>query len=202
MVIPICSDLAGLSLNSIASSLQGMPQIDGSSDLLVGLRKAAVLIPLMCDAGHWHLLFIRRTELVQDHKGQVSFPGGAYEPEDANMEATALRETWEEVGIPPQTITLLGKMPVFSSVSGFAITPVVGQIPWPYPLKLEPAEVNRAFTIPIEWLANPANWSEKPYVRSNGRQEKVIFFDHYDGELLWGITARITLDFLKLLNLS
>ena len=114
---------------------------------------------------------------------------------------TALRETWEEVGIPSQEINLLGKLPVFSSVSRFAITPVVGQIPWPYPLKLEPAEVSRAFTIPIEWLANSANWSEKPYTRPNGRQEKVIFFNPYDGELLWGITARITLDFLNLLHL-
>ncbi len=161
-----------------------------------------MLIPLLCEGERWHLLFIRRTETVQDHKGQVSFPGGAYEAEDASMEATALRETWEEVGIPPAEINLLGTMPVFSTISSFAITPVVGQIPWPYPLKLEPAEVSRVFTIPIEWLADPVHWSEKPYVRPNGRQEKVIFFELYDGELLWGITARITLDFLKLLDLA
>ncbi len=196
-----CSRPAGLSLSSIASSLRDVPQADNGRELLNGLRKAAVLLPLLCDGDQWHLLFIRRTELVQDHKGQVSFPGGAFEPEDADLEATALRETWEEVGIPSQAVTLLGKLPVFPSVSRFAITPVVGQIPWPYPLKLEPAEVSRAFTIPIEWLANPANWSEKPYLRSNGRQDKVIFFNPYDGELLWGITARITLDFLRLLPL-
>jgi 8-oxo-dGTP pyrophosphatase MutT (NUDIX family) len=196
-----CTHPSGLSLSSIASTLNETPQADDDFASLSGLRKAAVLIPLLCDGDRWHLLFIRRTETVQDHKGQVSFPGGAFEPEDANMDATALRETWEEVGIPPNEIYLLGKMPVFTTISSFAITPVVGQIPWPYPLKLEPAEVSRVFTIPIEWLASQANWSEKPYVRPNGRQEKVIFFDHYDGELLWGITARITLDFLKLLNL-
>lgn len=189
-------------MSSIASTLRDCPQAENSRDSLNGLRKAAVLLPMLCDGNQWHLLFIRRTELVQDHKGQVSFPGGAFEPEDVDLEATALRETWEEVGIPSQEINLLGKLPVFSSVSGFAITPVVGQIPWPYPLKLEPAEVSRAFTIPIEWLANSANWSEKPYPRLNGRQEKVIFFNFYDGELLWGITARITLDFLKILHLG
>jgi 8-oxo-dGTP pyrophosphatase MutT (NUDIX family) len=160
-----------------------------------------VLIPLLCDGDQWHLLFIRRTETVQHHKGQVSFPGGAYELEDASLQATALRETWEEVGIPPAEINVLGQMPVFGTISSYAITPVVGQIPWPYPLKPEPAEVSRVFTIPIEWLADPAHWSEKPYVRPNGQQEQVLFFDHYDGELLWGITARITLDFLKLVNL-
>jgi len=189
-------------LGSIASALKEIPQAGENPVSLSGFRKAAVLIPLLYDGDRWHLLFIRRTELVQDHKGQVSFPGGAFEPDDPNLEATAVRETWEEVGIPPHEINLLGKMPAFSSVSGFAITPVVGQIPWPYSLKLETAEVSRAFTIPIEWLANPANWSEKPYTRSSGRQEKVIFFNLYDGELLWGITARITLDFLKLLNLG
>jgi 8-oxo-dGTP pyrophosphatase MutT (NUDIX family) len=198
----VCSRPAGLSLSSIASTLRDCPQAENNRDFLSGLRKAAVLLPLLCDGDQWHLLFIRRTELVQDHKGQVSFPGGAFEPEDADLEDTALRETWEEVGIPSQEINLLGKLPVFSSVSGFAITPVVGQIPWSYPLKLEPEEVSRAFTIPIEWLANSANWSEKPYTRLNRRQEKVIFFNPYDGELLWGITARITLDFLKLLRLG
>ena len=201
MVITVCSNPAGLSLSSIASTLKEASHPDDSLDPLSGLRKAAVLLPLLCNGDHWHLLFIRRTELVQDHKGQVSFPGGAFEPEDAGLEATALRETWEEVGIPAQEIQLLGKMATFSSVSGYAITPVVGQIPWPYPLRLEPAEVTRAFTIPIEWLAAPANRSEKPYTRPNGRQENVIFFNHYAGELLWGITARITLDFLQLLHL-
>ena len=196
-----CTHPSGLSVSAIASTLREMPRVEENLASISGLRKAAVLIPLLCDGDRWHLLFIRRTETVQDHKGQVSFPGGAYEPEDADMQATALRETWEEIGIPPAEINLLGTMPVFNTISSFTITPVVGQIPWPYPLTPQPAEVSRVFTIPVEWLADPLHWSEKPYVRPNGRQEKVIFFDKYDGELLWGITARITLDFLKLLNL-
>jgi 8-oxo-dGTP pyrophosphatase MutT (NUDIX family) len=199
-----CTHPSGFTASAIATTLRDMPRVEENlaTPGVSGLRKAAVLIPLLCDGDRWHLLFIRRTETVQDHKGQVSFPGGAYEPEDTDMQATALRETWEEVGIPPAEINLLGSMPVFNTISSFAITPVVGQIPWPYPLKPQPAEVSRVFTIPVEWLADPAHWSEKPYMRSNGRQENVIFFDKYDGELLWGITARITLDFLKLLDLS
>jgi 8-oxo-dGTP pyrophosphatase MutT (NUDIX family) len=200
-MIKACSHPSGLSLSAVTSTLRDMPRVEENLALISGLRKAAVLIPLLCDGDHWQLLFIRRTETVQDHKGQVSFPGGAYEPEDTDMQATALRETSEEVGIPPSEINLLGTMPVFNTISSFAITPVVGQIPWPYPLTPQPAEVSRVFTIPVEWLADPAHWSEKPYVRPNGREEKVIFFEKYDGELLWGITARITLDFLKLLNL-
>jgi 8-oxo-dGTP pyrophosphatase MutT (NUDIX family) len=200
-MIKACSHPSGLSLSAVTSTLRDMPRVEENLALISGLRKAAVLIPLLCDGDHWQLLFIRRTETVQDHKGQVSVPGGAYEPEDTDMQATALRETSEEVGIPPSEINLLGTMPVFNTISSFAITPVVGQIPWPYPLTPQPAEVSRVFTIPVEWLADPLHWSEKPYVRPNGREEKVIFFEKYDGELLWGITARITLDFLKLLNL-
>ncbi len=196
-----CLRPADLSIELIANRLNAIQPAPSAVQSANRLRQAAVLIPILCEGEQWRLLFIRRTDQVQDHKGQVSFPGGAFEPVDTGLEATALRETDEEIGISPQDIQVLGRMPVFATVSGYAVTPVVGQIPWPIPLKLAPAEVSRVFTIPVEWLANQANWSERPYTRSNGRTEKVIFYEHFDGELLWGITAKITIDFLELMGL-
>ena len=88
--------------------------------------KAAVLIPLFLRNKSWNVIFTRRSQTVQDHKGQVSFPGGAFEWLDKDLEATALRETEEEIGISPEQIKILGRMNPFPSISNYLITPVVG----------------------------------------------------------------------------
>jgi 8-oxo-dGTP pyrophosphatase MutT (NUDIX family) len=165
------------------------------------LRQAAVLVPLLQIRGDWHLLFTRRTETVLNHKGQVAFPGGAVEPDDPDVEFAALRETHEEIGLAPERVKILGRMPDYATVSDFLISPVVGRVPWPFDMVLSSEEVVHAFTIPLRWLATSANWEEKPFVRPDGRQEQVIYYKTYSGELLWGITARITLNFLQILGL-
>ncbi len=165
------------------------------------LRRAAVLVPLLWLDDEWHLLYTRRTDAVLNHKGQVAFPGGAVEPEDPSLEAAALREANEEVGLQPDDVELLGRMPDYSTVSSYLITPVVGRIRWPFEQRLQPAEVVRAFTIPLQWLADRRNWEERPYRRPNGIDEQVVFYETYEGELLWGITARITVRFMEILGL-
>jgi 8-oxo-dGTP pyrophosphatase MutT (NUDIX family) len=162
--------------------------------------KAAVLIPLFRQDGIWRVLFTRRSQNVQDHKGQVSFPGGAFEWLDENLEATALRETEEEIGIPAERITVLGRMEPFSSISNYLITPVVGLLEYPFDVRIAVEEVDKVFSIELEWLANAANREIRDYTRSNGSVEKVIFFKEYEGELVWGITARILARFLELIT--
>jgi 8-oxo-dGTP pyrophosphatase MutT (NUDIX family) len=181
-----------------------LDQHAGSDSLAVeypSLRQAAVLVPLLQVEGEWHLLFTRRTDTVLNHKGQVAFPGGAVEAEDPNVVHAALRETFEEIGVIPNQVSILGRMPDHVTISQYIITPVVGRIPWPYEMVLSPEEVVHVFTIPLHWLADYANWEERPYIRPDGRQELVIFYKIYSGELLWGITARITLNFLHILGL-
>ncbi len=163
-------------------------------------RKAAVLLPLLWDRGEWHLLFIRRSVNVQDHKGQVAFPGGSIEPEDENATAAALRETWEEIGLSPESIQILGQMSGRNTITRFFITPIVGVIPWPFPIRMQTSEVSRVFTIPLNWLAKPENHTLKEVIRPNGAREPVYYFDEYDGELLWGITAAMTLHLLHLVT--
>jgi 8-oxo-dGTP pyrophosphatase MutT (NUDIX family) len=164
------------------------------------LRQAAVLIPLVCQKNEWHVLFTRRTETLPDHKGQVAFPGGVREMGDDGYESTALRETWEELGIRPEDVRLLGRLKEIQVVTGYQITAVVGTVDWPYPLKLEQVEVARAFTIPLSWLADSAHFGTRMYNR-RGIEIPVIYFDPYDNEVLWGASAQMMVNLLKALEL-
>ena len=166
-------------------------------------RQAAVLIPMLQETdGSYHLLFTRRTETVQDHKGQVSFPGGAVEPQDASIEAAALRETHEEIGVLADDIRILASMPPFyTDRSNFHITPIVARLNWPLELTLEAAEVSRAFTIPLGWLADPTNYEVRTLEFGGRKFDGVIYYQRFDGEMLWGITAHLAIEFLKTIGL-
>ncbi|MCJ7623812.1 MAG: CoA pyrophosphatase, partial [Anaerolineaceae bacterium] len=148
----------------------------------------------------WHLLFTRRTETVNNHKGQVSFPGGRVEPCDASLSAAALRETFEEIGVEAEKITILGSLNNIPTSRGFLITPFVGVLTYPFKLKISSKEVARVFTLPLDWLSEPINWEEREYILPNGERKGEIFYQPYDGETLWGVTARIILNFLHVLD--
>jgi 8-oxo-dGTP pyrophosphatase MutT (NUDIX family) len=163
-------------------------------------RAAAVLVPLVCIDDRWSLLFTRRTDTVPSHKGQVAFPGGAVEPGDHDREDTALREASEEIGVERAAIDVLGNLWDFPTITGFLITPVVGVLAWPTLLRLEPGEVGRAFSVPLEWLADPHHFEEVELTLPDGRVDRVVYFQAFDGEKIWGATARITLNFLKVIG--
>jgi len=163
---------------------------------------AAVLLPLFQLDGRWRLLLIRRTEHPKDlHSGQVGFPGGRVEPIDANADAAALREAQEEIALPADQVQILGRLRKLRTVSNFLVQPVVGFIPWPQRLRAEPGEVARIFSIPLDWLAAPSRFRVEIWPRPNHPQgRRLVFFDEHDGELLWGVSARITLDLLDALG--
>lgn len=163
--------------------------------------QAAVLIPLVRQGEAWHLLYIRRAHSHQDqHSGQVAFAGGKKEPEDADLKKTALREAQEEIGIRPEDVSILGTLNHHHSITRFRITPVVAKIPWPYPLTLDTQEVARTFTIPLQWLADEKNHRIEYRQLDNHQSVAVVFFDEFDGELLWGATARMTLSLVSALK--
>lgn len=164
-------------------------------------RPAAVLVPLYRAEGSWHVLYTRRTDSLEDHRGQVSFPGGRIEPEDSGPAEAALREAGEEIGIQPQDVQILGELDPLMTVTQFLIAPVVGTLPWPYPLRPNPAEVANAFGVPLRWLADPENLQmkeRKPI--APGPSIPVYYFKPFKGEVIWGATARITLNLLGLLR--
>jgi 8-oxo-dGTP pyrophosphatase MutT (NUDIX family) len=195
-------DTSILTENQIRDGLQRITPLNGWQDtpyLAAGriLTEAAVLIPLFRYRNEWNLLFTHRTDMVKDHKGQVSFPGGAREPGDRDVTATALRETNEEIGISPADIRVLGRLAKLETVTNYTITPVVGIIPWPVTMKIEYAEVSHTFSIPLNWLADPTNHEERWDPRlSPPVNRKVVYFQRYQNELLWGVTGTIVVNFL------
>lgn len=166
-------------------------------------HNAAVLVPLLKRDSDWYILFTRRTSSLPEHSGQVAFPGGRSDPEDSSPEITALREAGEEINLSPGDVRILGRMCELRTITNYCVTPIIGVIPWPYDFHLAREEVSRVFTIPIEWLADPINheiqYRELPPPYS---PIPVIYFKLYDDELLWGVSAEITLNFLKSLQLT
>ena len=156
---------------------------------------------MLKQSGAWHILFIRRTSNSNDpHSGQVAFPGGGSDPGDRDAVDTALREANEELGLLPADVHILGRLMDFITVTGYRVTPIVASIPWPYPLILEAKEVNRAFTIPLDWLADSSNHEERQRtLRAPYQPVNVIYFKTYDGETLWGASARFTIELLHIL---
>ncbi len=191
----IASRLAEAAKASDTSS-DGYAEIDLTDE--VRLKCAAVLVPLVWHDDEWHLLYTRRTDTVESHKGQVSFPGGACDEGETTPEQTALREAEEEIGLDPKDVRVLGRISNMITITYFRVTPVVGVIRWPTVFRVGEHEVARIFTIPLGWLANPANRWE--FTRPNTTRS-LIAYHPYDGELLWGATARMTVDFLKVLGL-
>ena len=168
------------------------------------LREAAVLMPLVWHEATWQLLFILRASNDKDrHSGQVAFPGGRKDPTDASAEETALRETHEEIGVHPNTVSLLGRLYDYTTISYYKVTPVVGKLEWPQVLTLQQSEVSRAFTIPLQWLAQRDNFTLRGRDEldpDTARRHPIIVYEPYDGEVLWGASARMTMNLIKAID--
>ncbi|MGF1547032.1 MAG: NUDIX hydrolase [Thiotrichales bacterium] len=156
-------------------------------------REAAVLMPLLRRDDGWHLVFIRRTCNVNDrHSGEVAFPGGRVDPIDRSHEAAALREAAEEIGLAPENVRVLGRFGAYRTASNFRVTPVVGQVRRDFEPVPEPSEVERVFSIPLGWFADPANQEQRlRRLPECDREIPVLFFRPYAGEQVWGVTARL-----------
>lgn len=159
------------------------------------LRPAAVLLPLYSRDGEDLLLFTRRTETLRHHRGEISFPGGAAEATDDTLDATALRETEEEVGIDASAVTILGRLDDFVSVHAYHVTPFVGLLAEPPQLDPDPAEIAAVIELPLARLCEPARWHRENW-RHRGRLEPV-FFCTVDDHQVWGLTAAILRQFLQ-----
>lgn len=159
---------------------------------------AAVLILLVKENDDWKIVYTHRTTGVRTHQGEVSFPGGAYEKSDNTMIQTALRETYEEIGVAPECIRILGGLDPIRTISNFMVYPFVGIMECAPEFVINTDEVERLFMIPLKWLENPENFYEQDHLVENQFVRKVIHYRNYEGEHLWGLTARITQQLLEI----
>lgn len=191
---------AGALVSYLAARL-ALPVVDAPDDppLPAAPRAAGVLLPLYARDGRPHLLFTRRAPTLRAHRGEISFPGGSQDATDATLAATALREADEELRIPPAGVTVLGQLrPVFTVVSNFLITPVVGWLgEGAVAVEPNPAEVAAVIEAPLAALADPAIFHIERWTRS-GRQVPVYFYD-LGPNRIWGATGRIVAEFFALL---
>ena len=122
------------------------------------------------------------------------------DPDDPSPEFTALREAFEEIGLQPESVKVLGRLDSFITNTNYLLTPVVGLIGWPFPLKIAEEEVQRVFTVPLRWLADPENWEVRQRTLPAPHPPvPVIYFKPYDGEVLWGVSAFITVNLMDVL---
>lgn len=161
----------------------------------VALTRAGVLVPVFEKAGEAHFLLTRRTEDVEHHKGQVSFPGGAVDELDRNIVSTALRETEEEIGLTANQVEILGILDDITIPTGFVVTPVVGLIEHVPTLKLSATEVESVLEVPFSFFRNSANKKVVKMMRE-GEVRDVYFFPFEQYEI-WGATAFIINSFLE-----
>lgn len=159
---------------------------------------AAVLIGVVERREGPAVLLTQRTEHLKDHAGQISFPGGRVEPQDRSIEATALREAEEEIGLEPAKVEVLGELAPYDTITGFRIHPVVGWIEPPFELRPDRFEVADVFEVPLHFVLDPANHRRQSYRR--GALTRAYYVLPYQGRFIWGATAGILVNFSGLLR--
>jgi len=163
-----------------------------------GLKPSAVLVLIYEKMGEHYIVLTKRTQDVEHHKGQMSFPGGAYDEGDGDLKTTALREAFEEIGVRGEDVEILGNLDDRATItSSFVITPFVGAIPYPYRFRVNRKEVEELIEAPAAVLLNP----DRPSSQTRGSEGKLQpqgYYYHFGDYNITGITALILKQFLEL----
>ncbi|MGE0151284.1 MAG: CoA pyrophosphatase [Reyranellaceae bacterium] len=152
-----------------------------------GLRPASVLVPLVEREAGLTVLLTQRTTNLPSHGGQISFPGGRQQPEDADVVATALRETKEEIGLDAERITVIGALDTYITGTGFLVTPIVGIVMPPFELRPDPGEVADVFEVPLAFFLDPANHELRSAIWQG--RERQFYVMPFEDRYIWGATA-------------
>jgi 8-oxo-dGTP pyrophosphatase MutT (NUDIX family) len=164
------------------------------------LARAAVLVPLFQKGETCHIVFTKRSDNVRYHKGEISFPGGVVDEKDGELQRTALREAFEEIGLKESDVQIIGGLDDIITVTQFIVTPFVGFFPYPYSFKLSPAEIAELIEVPISALLDEDCFSQREIIRGTGKE--VVYAYQYENHIIWGATARILKQFLDLISPS
>jgi 8-oxo-dGTP pyrophosphatase MutT (NUDIX family) len=170
----------------------------GETPPSAALRPAAVLVPLIDYRRGWSVLLTQRTAHLSAHAGQIAFPGGRIEEADADAVAAALRETEEEVGLPRERVSVVGRLDTYVTGTGFEITPIVGIVGPPYRLTIDPYEVAEAFEVPLSYILDARNHHRVE--RESAGRTRIFFTLPYEGRNIWGATAGMLVNLADILN--
>jgi 8-oxo-dGTP pyrophosphatase MutT (NUDIX family) len=170
----------------------------GETPPSAALRPAAVLVPLIDRPEGMTVLLTQRTAHLHAHAGQISFPGGRVEEQDADAIATALRETEEEVGLTRDLVDVIGRLDTYVTGTGFEITPIVGLVEPAYSLTIDPFEVAEAFEVPLSYILDRKNHNRTE--RESAGRTRVFFVLPYQGRNIWGATAGMLVNLADVLN--
>ena len=162
------------------------------------LKPAGVLVPIVNRADGPTILLTQRTAHLKKHAGQISFPGGGWEEQDPHLEATALRETEEEIGLHPRHIEVLGQLSLYETSTAYGVTPVVGWVEPPFDLTVDPFEVAEAFEVPLAWIMQRENHQQESRVRDGRRRHYYVL--PYEGRFIWGATAGMLVNLVDVLE--
>jgi 8-oxo-dGTP pyrophosphatase MutT (NUDIX family) len=158
-------------------------------------QQAAVLIPVTDHQHHPDVVLTKRAEHLSTHSGEVSFPGGKWEAGDNSLIETALRESQEEIDLPPQMVEIISQQPHHISLWGIKVTPYVGIIPHDVELKPDKTELDAIFRVPLSFLIEDNRTRTEIYHRHDREWWSPVY--HFEGFKIWGLTARILVDFLN-----
>lgn len=175
-----------------AGPVSWVPEFTAEPELNLSGREplpAAVLVPMVVRDEGLGLLLTLRTAHLNDHAGQVSFPGGRVDPEDADAIATALRETEEEIGLSRRHIEVIGSLPDYQTGTGFKVTPVVALVHPPFELAADTFEVAEIFEVPMQFLMDGANHQRRSAVLPNRPGRRSFYAMPYNEYFIWGATA-------------
>jgi 8-oxo-dGTP pyrophosphatase MutT (NUDIX family) len=167
-------------------------------------RSAAVLVPLVTREAGLTVLLTQRADHLNDHAGQISFPGGRREPFDRDATATALREAKEEIGLAGERVEVLGALPDYLTGTGFCVTPVVGLVHPPFSVQADTFEVAEIFEVPLAFLMNPANHEVRVF-RWDGGERRFFAMPYPDADadphyFIWGATAGMLRNLYRFLS--
>ena len=179
-------------------SIRGDHVVDPSMRLKETLRPAAVLVPLVDHPSGMTVMLTQRTDHLDHHAGQISFPGGRIETEDRNAVAAALRETEEEVGVPESHIEVIGRLDDYATGTGFVVAPVVGMIQPPYPTDADTFEVAEVFEVPLAFVLDPENHRRESRVFRG--IERHFYVLPYADRYIWGATAAMLVNLYEVLR--
>ncbi len=171
--------------------------VPGGAPPASALTPAAVLVPLVMRPCELTVLLTQRTAHLAAHAGQISFPGGSVEPEDADAIDAALREAEEEVGLPRDHVEVIGRLDTYITSTSFEVTPVVGLVRAPYPVRPDPFEVAEVFEVPLAFIVDPAN--HQRHSREFKGRTRTFFVLPYENRYIWGATAGMLVNLAEVL---